>query len=94
MDDRKLEEAQSDIVEIEHTHLGHLVALKKKELILSVNAMSEEEFAQWTAIRNQSIIDSSASDAPPANELIVASAHSSDTPIDSPLLPEEEGSVQ
>jgi hypothetical protein len=25
VDDRKLEEAQSDIVGIEHTHLGHLV---------------------------------------------------------------------
>ena len=49
MDDRKLEEAQSDTVEMEHTHLGHLEALKKKELILSARAMSEEEFAQLSA---------------------------------------------
>jgi hypothetical protein len=94
-DDRKLEEAQSDTVEMEHTHLGHLEVLKKKELMLSVRAMSEDEFAQLTSSRNQSIIDSntSASEAPPANELIVASIHSSNTTVDSPLLEEEEGRV-
>ena len=54
---------------------------------------NDEEFAQLSACRNRSIIDSSASDAPTANELIVASAHSSNTTIDRPLLAEEEGSV-
>ena len=88
-DDWKLEEAQSDTVEIEHTHLGHLVALKKKELILLVSAMSEVEFALLSAIRNQLIVDSSASNTPPANELIVASAPSQAT-IDIPLPAEEE----
>jgi hypothetical protein len=54
----------------------------------------QEEFAQLSARRNQSIIDSSASDANTANELIVASAHSSNTTIDRNLLAEEEGSVK
>ena len=30
-DDLLLEEAQSNIVEMAHTHLGHMEALKKKE---------------------------------------------------------------
>ena len=54
---------------------------------------NDEEFAQLLAIRNQLNADSSASDTPPANELIVASAHSSGTPIDSTPVAEEEGSV-
>ena len=54
---------------------------------------NDEEFAQLLAIQNQLNADSSASDTPPANELIVASAHSSGTPIDSTPVAEEEGSV-
>ena len=50
-------------------------------------------FAQLLAIRNQLNADSSASDTHPANELIVVSAHSSGTPIDSTPVEEEEGSV-
>ena len=43
-DDAKLLEAQSDVVEIAHTALGHLEELKKKELVLAAMAMSNEEF--------------------------------------------------
>ncbi len=43
-DDIKLLEAQSDIVEMAHTALGHLEALKKKELVLAVLTMTQEEF--------------------------------------------------
>ena len=49
----KLEKAQLDTVEMEHTHLGHLEGPKKKELILSVRVMSEDEFARLAkAVRN------------------------------------------
>ncbi len=55
-----------------------IVASAPSHATIDITLPAEEE-----AIQNQSIIDSSASDAPPAN---VASAHSSDTPIDSPQL--------
>ena len=42
----RLEEAQLDVVEMAHTALGQMEALKKKELILAARAMSEEEFNQ------------------------------------------------
>ena len=45
-DEVKLEEAQLDVVEMAHTALGHLVALKKKELLLAAREMSQEEFDQ------------------------------------------------
>ena len=55
-----------------------IVASAPSHATIDIPLPAEEE-----ASRNQSIIDSSASNAPPAN---VASAHSSDTPIDIPLL--------
>jgi len=51
-------EAQSDIVEMAHTALGHLEELKKKELVLAVMTMSNEEFGQLVAQRNQLIVES------------------------------------
>ena len=48
VDDAKLLEAQSDIVEMAHTALGHLKELKKKELVLASITMSNEEFDQVT----------------------------------------------
>ena len=52
-DEVKLEEAQSDIVEMAHTALGHMVALKKKELLLAAREMSQEEFDQLVAARSE-----------------------------------------
>jgi hypothetical protein len=43
---RSLEEAQSDVIEMAHTALEQMEALKKKELVLAARAMSEEEFNQ------------------------------------------------
>jgi hypothetical protein len=52
-DEVKLEEAQSDVVEMAHTALGHMVALKKKELLLAAREMSQEEFDQLVAARSE-----------------------------------------
>jgi len=82
VDDAKLSEAQSDIVEMAHMALSHLEELKKKELVLAAMTMSKEEFDQLVAQRNQSIVESAVesgddhinSDAPiPPPELIVNS---------------------
>ena len=54
-DEVKLEEAKSDIVEMAHTALGHMVALKKKELLLAARDMSQEEFNQLVAARSEMI---------------------------------------
>ena len=77
-DDIKLLEAQSDVVEMAHTALGHLEALKKKELVLAALTMTQEEFDKLAADRNELIVESSGDDHPnsdapiPANELVVA----------------------
>jgi hypothetical protein len=77
-DNLKLLEAQSDIVEMAHTALGHLEALKKKELVLVALTMTQEEFDKLAADRNELIVESSGNDHPtsdapiPANELGVA----------------------
>jgi hypothetical protein len=42
----RLEEAQLDIVEMAHTALGQMEALKKNELVLVAHAMLQEEFNQ------------------------------------------------
>jgi len=43
-DEEQLKEAQSNVVEMAHTALGHLEALKKKELLLAALLMTQEEF--------------------------------------------------
>jgi hypothetical protein len=48
-DEEQLKEAQSDIVEMAHTALGHLEALKKKEFLLATLLMTHEEFGQLAA---------------------------------------------
>ena len=59
------------------TALGHLEALKKKELVLAALTMTQEEFNKLAVNRNELIVESSGddhltSDAPiPANELVV-----------------------
>ncbi len=82
VDDAKLLEAQSDIVEMAHAAIGHLEELKKKELVLAAMTMSSKEFNQLVAQKNQSIVESAVasgnahinSDAPiPPPELIVNS---------------------
>jgi len=58
VDEAKLLEAQSDIVEMAHTALGHLEELKKKELVLAAMTMSNEEFDRLVAQRNQLFVNS------------------------------------
>ena len=77
-DDLKLLEAQADVVEMAHTALGHLEALKKKELVLAALTMTQEEFDKFAANRNELIVEYSGDDHPtsnapiPDNELVVA----------------------
>jgi hypothetical protein len=40
----KLNEVQSNVVEMAHTAIGHLEVLKKKELLLAALLMTQEEF--------------------------------------------------
>jgi len=78
VDDAKLLEAQSDIVEMAHAALGHQEELKKKELVLAPMTMSNKEFDQLVAQRNQLIVES-----------VVASGNdhiNSDAPISPPEL--------
>ena len=73
----KLLEAQSDVVEMTYTALGQLEVLKKKELVLAVLTMTQEEFDKLEADGNELIVESSSNDHPnsnasiPANELVV-----------------------
>jgi hypothetical protein len=98
-DDMQLEEAKSDIVKMEHTHLGHMEALKKKELVLAARAMSQEEFDQLVADRHSLVGDSMmcvslpTSEAAPANELIVDPPPNSDAPVVTPPPGEDEGGI-
>jgi hypothetical protein len=48
----KLLEAQSNVVEMAHMALGHLEALKKKELVLAGLTMTQEEFNKLATNRN------------------------------------------
>ena len=91
----QLEEAKSDIVEMEHTHLGHMEALKKKELVLAARAMLQKEFDKLVADRNSVLGDSTSvtGEAEPANELIVDPPPNSDTPVDTPPPEEDEGLI-
>jgi hypothetical protein len=45
-DDLRLQEAQSDVVDMAHTALGQMEALTKKELVMAARAMSQAEFNQ------------------------------------------------
>jgi len=75
-DDEKLLEAQSDIVDMAHTALGQLEALKKKELLLSAMTMPDDEFEKMCADREKLIVESSTlpdTVAPPLPLLIVDS---------------------
>ncbi len=81
-DEEQLNEAQSDVVEMAHTALGHLEALKKKELLLATLLMTQEEFEQLAAEREKLIAEWAASNDDPLifdapNELLVG-----DTDID------------
>ena len=49
--------AQSDIVKMAHMAIGHLEALKKKELLLAALTMSQEEFEKLAAKREKLIIE-------------------------------------
>ena len=70
-------EAQSVIVDMAHTALGQLKALKKKELTLAAMTMPDDEFEKLCANRKKLIVESSSlpeTVAPPLPLLIVNSA--------------------
>jgi hypothetical protein len=72
-DDAKLLEAQSDVVEMAHTAIGHLEELKKKELLLAAMTMTEEEFNSLAEKRSAAMELSSNFHPPiPEPELIAA----------------------
>ena len=78
-DEEKLLEAQSDTVDMAHTAIGQLEALKKKELTLAAMTMPEDEFEKLCADRKKMIVESSSlpdTAAPnPASLLIVDSTN-------------------
>ncbi len=82
-DEEKLNEAQSNIIEMAHTAISHLEVLKKKELLLAALLMTQEEFDNLTADREKLIVELASnndpliSDAP--NELIVGAANIQNT---------------
>jgi hypothetical protein len=59
-DEEQLKEAQSDVVKMAHTALGHLEALKNKELLLAALLMTHEEFDQLAAEWEKLIVESAA----------------------------------
>ena len=76
-DEEKLKEVQSNVIEMAHTAISHLEALKK-EFLLAALLMTQEEFDNLTADQEKLIVelpsnnDRLISDAP--NELIVDAA--------------------
>ena len=78
-DDANLLEAQSDVVEMAHTALGHLEELKKKELELAAMAMSNKEFDRMVAQRNQLIVESSDDPNLPPELIVHSTATTGDT---------------
>ena len=52
-DKEQLVDAQSDVIKMAHTALGHLEVLKKKELLLAVLLMPQKEFNQFAAKRDK-----------------------------------------
>ena len=58
-DEEKLLEAQSYIVDMAHTAIGQLEALKKKELTIAAMTMPEDEFEKLCADRKKLIVESS-----------------------------------
>ncbi len=81
-DEEQLKDAQSDVIEMAHTALGHLEALKKKELSLAALLMNQEEFDKLAAKREKLIVESAAlaSNGDPLifdalNELIVGASN-------------------
>jgi hypothetical protein len=74
-DDANLLEAQSDVVKMAHTALGHLEDLKKKELVLAAMAMSNEEFDRMVAQRNQLIVESSDDPNQPPELIVHSTVH-------------------
>jgi hypothetical protein len=90
-DDPKLKEAQSDIIDMAHTHLGHLETLKKKELMLAALTMMQEGFNQLTANRRNLIAESgeSLSKNPPKFEMVLLDAN--ELIVESDLMGDDEG---
>jgi len=64
-DKEKLNEVQSNVIEMAHTAIGHLEVLKKKELLLAALLMSQEEFDQLAAERDKLIVESADSNDKP-----------------------------
>ena len=56
-DKEQLKEAQSNVVEMAHTALGHLEALKKKALLLAALLMTQEEFDKLAVKREKLVVE-------------------------------------
>ncbi len=51
-----LEKAQLDNIKMAHTALGHMVVLKKKELLLTAPVMSQEEFDELVVAKSEATV--------------------------------------
>ncbi len=69
--DARLLEAQSDVIKIAHTAIGHLKAIKKKELVLAAMTMTKEEFQKLVADRTALIVKSAASGDDHPNSMLL-----------------------
>jgi hypothetical protein len=56
-DKEKLNEVQSNVIEMAHTAIDHLKLLKKKELLLAALLMTQEEFNNLTADWEKLIVE-------------------------------------
>jgi len=56
-DKEQLKEAQSNVVEMAHTALGHLEALKKNALLLAALLMTQEEFDKLAVKREKLVVE-------------------------------------
>ncbi len=62
-DEEKLLEAQSDIVEMAHTAIGHLEEMKKRELALAAMTMNQEDFDRLVEQRTALVAEESSTPA-------------------------------
>ncbi len=76
--EEKLNEAQSNVIEMAHTAISHLEVLKKKELLLAMLLMTQEEFDNLTANWGKMIVELASNNDPlisdALNELVVGAA--------------------
>ena len=77
--DSELLNAQLDVIKIAHTAIGHLEALKKKELVLAALTMTQEEFDTFVSDRNH---------------FVTSTGHQDHPSLDAPIPPSHEWVVE